>query len=310
MVEEIYVIGHKNPDLDSIGSAIAYAKLKELLGEEGKFIPARAGELDEESKYILKKFGIETPILLESAKGKKIILVDHATYLQAVDGIREAEIVEVIDHHNIGDLQTDKPIRYHAEPVGSTSTIVASYYFRHNIEIPKKIASLLLAAIISDTDLFKSPTTTKLDKEMKERLEKITGLDAQELGIEMFEVKSNIKNKTVREILTDDAKEYELPHGMKMYVSQIKLMKLDEFIKDKRDEILKEMESIKSEKGVDLFIFIATDLIKEGSELFVIGRTDIFEKGMGVKLENNSVYIDGLMSRKKQVIPKILGITE
>ena len=306
-MDEVIIIGHKNPDLDSVASALAFAYFRNETGEKG-WSARRAGDADDETEFIFKKFNVELPPIIKSLKGKKVALVDHSAYTQMLDDMKEAEIVEVVDHHNVGDLQTNKPIRFHSEPVGSTCTIIASYFLAHNIKIPKDIASILLAGIISDTDLFKSPTTTKLDLQIKALLEDITKIDSSKLGIEMFKVKSNIEKKTMHEIINEDAKEYDLPLAIKLYCSQVKLMDLNGFITKRKDELLKTMNADMKKGNYDLFVVIVTDLIKEGSEVFAAGKTDIFEKAMNVKLKDSSVYIDGLMSRKSQVIPLLIGL--
>jgi len=305
MTDTIYVIGHKNPDMDSIASAIAFANLKKMKGQ-GHFTPARAGKIDDETKFVLEKFNIPTPEELMSAKGKTIVLVDHCEKCQLVEGGEEADIIEIIDHHKIGDVQTAKPIRYHAEPVGSSSTIVGNYYFEHKIEVPKEIAGILLSAIISDTDMFKSPTTTEHDKEVGQKLSKIAGIDIEKHGTEMFKAKMNVEKKTIEEISNMDFKEFELPGGVKLACNQVKLMELGPFLKKRKKELVDYMNKANKEKKYDLFINIITDVIKEGSEMVAVGRRiDLFEKAFNVKLKEDSVYIPGIMSRKKQVIPPL-----
>lgn len=301
----IYVIGHKNPDLDSVASAIALAYFKKQIGEKN-WIPAVAGKIDTETTFVLKKFGFKVPELINNVKGKTIALVDHCCTTQMAEGYEDAEIIEVVDHHNISDIETKKPIRFHTEPVGSTCTIIASYFKTYNITILKKLAGLILCGIISDTDLFKSPTTTKLDIELGKELAKVSGINIEKIGIEMFKVKSNYENKSVNQIITEDLKEYDLPLSIKLAASQFKLMNIKKFL-EKKDEIINEMKNIVKKRNYDLFVVIITDLLKEGSEVFAYGKTDIFEKSMNIKLTNNSVYIQGLMSRKKQVIPKLIG---
>lgn len=310
MSDKVIVIGHKNPDLDSVASAVGLAYFKNKISDDCEWIPARAGELDDETIHVLKKFGFKTPERIDSVEGRRVALVDHCTYCQMVDGVNDAEIVEIVDHHNIGDVETKKPIRFHSEPVGSTSTIIFTYFKNYNIEIPKNIAKLLLAALISDTDLFKSPTTTPLDLKIKKELEEVSGLNSEELGIEMFEVKSDLKNKTINEIITEDFKEYDIPLGFKLACSQVKLMELNSFLKNKKNEVIDEMKKIKQEKNYGMFIVIITDLIKEGSEVIVVGKEKLFEDVFKVKLKDNSVYIKDLMSRKKQVIPQLIGLKE
>jgi manganese-dependent inorganic pyrophosphatase len=301
----IIIIGHKNPDLDTIASSIAYAEFKKIQGVNCEaFI---FGKVDDETRYILDKFGFKTPKIINSLKDKKVILVDHCASCQMADGFENAEILEVIDHHNLtGDIKTSKPIKYHCEPLGSTATMIAKEYFNEGIKMNKKIAKLLLAAMISDMDLFKSPTTTNVDLKIKDKLNLIAKLNIEKLGIEMFKVKSNISKKNDEELINDDSKEFELPRNTKALISQIKLMNLDSFIKNRKNSIIKLMKS--KLKNYELIIFIVTDLVKDGSELLVVGKTKMVEESMKIKLKNNSIYVSGLLSRKKQVVPPLMEL--
>ncbi len=303
MKEVIYIVGHKHPDMDSIASAIALANFKKLKGHK-HFIPARAGRIDEETKFVLERFETPSPEELKSAKGKRIVLVDHGEKKQMVSGGDDAEVIEIIDHHKIGNICTSKPIRYHAEPVGSSSTIVANYYFDHGLEMPENIAGILLSAIISDTDMFKSPVTTELDKKTAKKLAEIADVDIEEHAEAMFKAKTKIDEKTIKELIRGDFKEYSLPGDIKLAVNQIKLMGVEKFLKEKKNELIKEMKKTAEKEGYDIFINMVTDLIKEGSELIVVGpEKKLFEEAFNVELENNSIYIKGIMSRKTQVIP-------
>ncbi|VVB75948.1 Manganese-dependent inorganic pyrophosphatase [Candidatus Tiddalikarchaeum anstoanum] len=306
-----YVIGHKNPDLDSVASSIALAFFKEKIGEK-EWTPAVSGKVDDETEFILKRFGFATPQVLNSLAQKHVALVDHCCIAQMVPDFDKADLVEVIDHHNISDIRTNKPIHYHSEPVGATSTIIATYFKSHNVQIPKNIASLILTGIISDTDMFKSPATTKLDKDIGDELAKTSGLDIQKIGTEMFKIKSKFDKKNMREIITEDLKDYDIPapNNLKMGVSQFKLMDLKEFMK-KNDKAMKDdIAKFIKEKKYDIFIAMITDLNEESSQVYAMGKTDLFEKTFNVKLKDGSVYMKGVMSRKKQIIPKLLGETE
>jgi manganese-dependent inorganic pyrophosphatase len=303
MDEEIIIIGHKNPDLDTVASSIAYAEFKKSQGINAK--ACVFGKIDDETDFILEKFAIPSPKAIDSLKGKKVIIVDHCACCQMAQGFEEAEIIEVIDHHNIsGDIKTSKPIKYHSEPVGSTCTIIAKYFFTENAEIPKNIAKLLLAGMISDMDLFKSPTTTGTDLKIKDDLNAIAELDIEKLGIEMFKVKSNVDSKTVEELINEDSKEFELPRNTKALISQIKLMDIESFLKARKKQMIDLMKG----KNYDLTIVIITDLLKEGSEVLAVGKTQMLEEALKVKLKENSAFIPGLLSRKKQVVPQLMEL--
>ncbi len=303
MDEEIIVIGHKNPDLDTVASSIAYAEFKKAQGINAKAYVF--GKVDDETDFILKKFAIPSPESIDSLNGKKVIIVDHCACCQMAQGFEGAEIIEVIDHHNIsGDIKTSKPIKYHSEPVGSTCTIIAKYFFNDNIKIPKNIAKLLLAGMISDMDLFKSPTTTSVDLKIRDTLNEIAVLDIEKLGIEMFKIKSNVDSKTDEELMNDDSKEFELPKSTKALISQIKLMDIESFLKNRK----KSMIDLMKKKNYDLVIVIITDLLKEGSEVLAVGKTQMLEEALKVKLQNESVFIPGLLSRKKQIVPPLMEL--
>jgi len=302
--ENIYVIGHKNPDTDSICAPIAYAfyKDKEL---EVNVIPARVGKINDETKFVLEKFGVEAPIELKSVKGKKLILVDHNEVGQMLDDIDESEVFEVIDHHRLGDLQTSMPILVKIEPVGSSSTIIAELFFYHGTELPKNIAGLMLSGILSDTVVFKSPTTTPKDKEMAEKLAKIVGVDPVQYGIEMKKAGANISKKTANQILTDDYKLVDMGNK-KVGTVCVELADITEIF-PRKQEILLEMNKILSTQKLDLFFFMVTDILKEGTELFIVGENveDIIKSVFKKDLKEGSVWMDGVMSRKKQVVPQL-----
>ena len=297
----IYVIGHKNPDTDSICSAIAYARLKNKLGE-GEFKPARCGAVNPETKFVLEKFGVEEPELLENASGKELILVDHNEFSQAVDGIENAKIVEVVDHHKV-NFNYSEPIYFLVKPLGSTATIIAEKYFEAGIEIDKEIAGILLGAILSDTVVFKSPTTTEKDKEIAKKLAAIAGIDdIEKFGIEVKKAKSNLEGMSEEEIIKGDFKIYEFA-GKKVGIGQVEIVDYDQ-VKGREDKIISEMEKMIGE-GFDLIVLMVTNIMDESSLLLVVGNVAKVEEAFGKKVENNRILLPGVMSRKKQVVPKI-----
>ncbi|RLI83022.1 manganese-dependent inorganic pyrophosphatase [Archaeoglobales archaeon] len=297
----VYVVGHKSPDTDSVCSAIAYAELKKKLGTEA--VPARQGELNPETKFVLEKFGFPEPELLTDGAGKQVILVDHSEVGQTLDNIDQAEILEIIDHHKIGDITTPNPIFYLNMPVGSTATVVKKLYEENGIEIPKNIAGILLASILSDTVILKSATTTDTDVKAAEELAKIAGVDdIQELGMEMFKQKSDLAGKEPRELLFRDFKDFNMS-GNKVGIGQIEVVSLsllDEF----KDPLYEEMKKAKEEGDYHSIFLMLTDIIQEGTELLsVTDDASVVEKAFGKKLEGKSVWLPGVMSRKKQVVP-------
>lgn len=302
-----YVIGHKKPDTDSIAAAIGYAFVKNVEGTEA--IPARAGPLNLETQYALNKFRVEPPRLLTNVKGCKLILVDHNEPGQIVDGFKEAEIIEILDHHRLGGLITPQPIRVCIEPVGSTSTLVAKIAFEKGIKLSRELAGVLLSAIISDTVIFKSPTCTDEDRAIAEELSRIAGVDnITAYGIELFKVKSAVSSKKPEEIILGDFKEYDFS-GIRVGIGQVETVDLTE-LDARRDELLKVMKRIYNKQNYNILILMITDIINEGSLVLYVADKDAWFKEAFSKYKmelrgKNAVYMAGLISRKKQVVPKL-----
>ncbi|HPR66706.1 MAG TPA: manganese-dependent inorganic pyrophosphatase [Methanothrix sp.] len=304
LADNVYVVGHKSPDTDSVAAAISYANLKNQLGLPEIYIPAAAGTINSETKFVLEHFSVPVPETITDAKGKKIILVDHNEVAQAVDNIKEANLMEVVDHHKIGDIQTGSPIFFHNEPVGSTATIISAMYDQYKIPITKEMAGVMISAILSDTVLFKSPTCTDKDKEQVAKLAKIIGEDYQQYGIAMLTAKSDISTKTARDIVKGDYKHFDFA-GTKAGVGQIEVMDLS-VLAPRRKEILDEMEKVRKDEGLSFVLIMLTDVMKEASDLLFVGTpVDKFEKAFEGKMENSSIYKKGVLSRKKQVIPPL-----
>jgi len=299
----LYVVGHKNPDTDSICSAIVLAYF--LDG-----VPARLGDLNPETQLVLRRFGVMEPELIRSAEGKEIFLVDHSERSQTLDDLERGKLVGVLDHHKIG-ITTLEPILYLAKPVGSTATIIGELYFKNgmdiiggeNKELKPDLAGLLLSAIISDTVLFRSPTTTDLDKKIGEKLAKIAGIeDIQAYGMELLKAKSTVSKMKPEEIVKLDYKEYNFK-GRKVGIGQVEVIDIEE-IQDKKEEIYRILQE-KLKEGYDLILFLITDIMRGGSEVLVVGNREAFEKAFNVKLEGKSIYLEGVMSRKKQIVPPL-----
>ncbi|HIP25157.1 MAG TPA: manganese-dependent inorganic pyrophosphatase [Archaeoglobus profundus] len=312
MTDKIFVVGHKNPDTDSVCSAIVTAYLlnqwKEkggLLKIEGEAIPVIQGEPNPETKFVLEKFGTDVPEVMTNAEGKKIVLVDHSEKSQAPDNIDKAEIIGIIDHHKIGDITTPNPILFVNLPVGCSATVLKKLFEWTGIEIPKDLAGLMLASILSDTVIFKSATTTELDKIVAEELAKIAGIeDITKFGIELKAKLSAIEGLSARELITRDFKDFDMA-GKKVGIGQIELVDLN-LVKDRIDEIYEEMKKMKEEGNYAGVFLMLTDIMKEGTELLAItDYPQVIEIAFGKKLEGRSVWLDGVMSRKKQVVPPL-----
>jgi manganese-dependent inorganic pyrophosphatase len=300
---EIIIIGHKNPDTDSIVAAIAYAILKNKIDNKNNYIAARCGEINNETKAVLKKALLNEPILIKNISGKKVILVDHNEFTQACDGIEKAEILEVIDHHKI-NFSYSLPIHYHSEPIGSTSTIITKMFFEKNITIEKNIALTLLAAILSDTVVFKSSTTTNEDYEIAKKLAEIAGVkNIEAFGIEIKKEKASIIGKAIEEIILSDFKEYNFMKG-KVGIGQIEIVDFKE-IGERKEEIINEMEKIRKNKIFDLILLMATNIILGDTELICVGDIEKVEMAFNTKVKENCIYLKNVMSRKKDIVPKI-----
>ncbi len=297
----VYVVGHKSPDTDSVCSAIAYAELKKKMGMDA--VPARQGELNPETAFVLEKFGFEVPELLTDGAGKKVILVDHSDVSQSLDNLNQAEIVEIVDHHKIGDITTPNPIFFLAMPVGSTATVVKKLYEDADVQITNEIAGLLLASIISDTVILKSATTTDADIKTAEELAKIAGVeDIQALGMEMFKIKSDLAGKSPRDLMFRDFKDFNMS-GNKVGIGQLEVVSLS-LLDELKDPLYEEMQKVKEEGNYHSIFLMLTDIIQEGTELLsVTDDPSVVEKAFEKKLEGKSVWLPGVMSRKKQVVP-------
>ncbi|WP_032121949.1 putative manganese-dependent inorganic diphosphatase [Clostridium amazonitimonense] len=242
---------------------------------------------------------------LISKNKKKVILLDHNEKGQSVNGLEDAEILEIIDHHRIADVQTGTPIYFRNEPVGSTSTIIGSIFFENGIRPSKKTAGILCAAIISDTLLFKSPTSTLVDRMVLKRLSQIADLDVEKFAKEMFKAGTSLMDRTAEDVFHQDFKIFNLG-DMKVGVSQINTMDMESFLPI-REDMVQLMESKASKENFNVLIFMLTDILNEGSEIMAIGpNKEIVARAFDVKLNSKgSVFLPGILSRKKQVIPPL-----
>ncbi|MCR4600504.1 MAG: manganese-dependent inorganic pyrophosphatase [Clostridia bacterium] len=302
-----FVIGHKNPDTDSICSAIGYAAFKRAdTGEE--YEARRAGELNPETQFVLDHFGLQAPELLESAAGQELILVDHNEKEQAVDGLTEGHINEILDHHKVGDIQTPDPIYFLIRPVGCTGTIVYDHFKKAGLVPEKDVAGALCSAILSDTLAFRSPTCTPADKEAAEALAKLAGIeDIQEYAKAMLKAGSNMGDKTDEEIFNLDYKKFTA--GSTTYgVGQVTSVDADE-LKVLKERMTGYMNNNLEKQGVDMLFFMLTDVLDESSELICAGEGA--EKAASeafTSAEADRMYLKGVVSRKKQIIPQLTEV--
>lgn len=301
-MEKIIVFGHKSPDTDSICSSLVMADLQtKIRGEE--VISCRLGELNEETKYALKHFNIEAPKYIENVEeGQRVILVDHNEFSQSVNGIENAKIDTVVDHHRINNFETSEPLFYYAQPVGCTSTLLFELYRLNNVEIEPKIAGLMLSAIISDTLLLKSPTTTEKDKKALAELSKIANIDVEKYGLDMLKAGTNLDKYTEEELINLDAKKIE-KEDIKYVIAQVNTVSIPDVLK-RKEKIEQEINKEILGKGLSLFVFVITDIVNSNSEAIVLGdRTDAISKTYEIK--DNIAVMPGVVSRKKQVLPLV-----
>ena len=296
-----YIFGHTTPDSDSIVGAISLSYLKNQLGED--CIPARQGEVNPETKWILEKFGFEAPELKTSYAGKKVYLIDFMERSQSPKDIDEASILGIVDHHKLGDLTTNAPLEMWVRPVGCSNTIVKQMFDYYDVEIPKDLAGMMMCAILSDTVIFKSPTCTKEDTKACKELAQIAGIeDYKAVGMKMFIVKSNVLGATPRELVTRDSKDFNMG-GNIIGVGQLEVVDLSVFDEMKAD-LMDDMKKLKEEGGRHSVLLLLTDIMQEGSQLLVVSEEpEKIENAFNVKLENGEVWLKGVMSRKKQIIP-------
>lgn len=257
--------------------------------------------------YHNKVVGLISRYHLISSKKKKVILVDHNERSQSIDGLEEAEILEIIDHHRVADVYTGSPIFFRNEPVGSTATIIASILFENGRRPSRSIAGILAAAIISDTLLFRSPTSTNKDRMMLDRLAKIADLDVDEFAMEMFKAGTSLEGKHPKELLNEDFKSFTINED-KIGIAQVYTMDPDSLYHMKND-LIRLMEDRAKEYDYSVFILMLTDIFNKASELVVVGHNkELIARAFNKKLDNNSFYAEGVLSRKKQVIPPITNM--
>ena len=298
----ILVFGHKNPDTDTICSAIAYAELKGKLGKDVKAV--RLGEVNEETKFVLNYFKVEKPELIESVSGKEIMLVDHNERTQTADGFEEAKVLELVDHHRISNFNVDEPLYVRMEPVGCTATIILKLLKENNRLPAPTTAGLMLSAIISDTLLFKSPTCTECDVKAGKELAEIAGVNIEEYGLEMLKAGTDLGGKSESELINMDMKIFEVD-GSKIGVAQVNTVNEAELL-ERKEKLLVEINNIIKKEGLKFFIFAITNILSNDSTGIVAGDGNaVIEKAFNEKIDNNLIALKGIVSRKKQIIPPL-----
>ena len=303
-MSNVLVLGHKNPDTDSICSAISYAYLKKQLGMQAEAI--RLGDANNETLYALEQFKFEQPRLVEkvAAEASQVILVDHNERQQSAIDIQDVQILEVVDHHRIANFETVDPLYFRAEPVGCTATIILKLFKENGVAVPADIAGLMLSAIISDSLLFKSPTCTEQDLQAARELAEIANVDAAEYGLAMLKAGADLSNKTLEDLMSLDSKEFEA-NEHRFEVAQVNAIDVNEVISRQKElEVL--MNEKIARKNLDLFAFVVTDILNNDSVAIILGRKAyIIEGAFKASVVDNRVLLPGVVSRKKQIIPVI-----
>jgi manganese-dependent inorganic pyrophosphatase len=236
---------------------------------------------------------------------RRVLLVDHAEQAQSVPGVEEAEIVEILDHHHIGSVETTVPVTATFDPVGSTATLVIERFRQNGMEPSAPTATMLLGAILSDTVILNSPTTTERDQAVVAYLERVLALDATEFGSEMFEETSDVSGLPAEEIISRDAKEYEAAGGQALCIAQIETV--GRSLLERKDELLAALSAERERKGYSVFALMVTDILAKGTELLVAGERAPAERAFDEPVADGVVSLPGVMSRKKQVAPKLLA---
>lgn len=296
------IFGHKNPDTDTICSAIVYADLKRQLGMDVEAV--RLGEVNAETQFVLDTFKVEAPRLVETVANETdtVILVDHNERQQSAADITEVEVAEVIDHHRIANFETSNPLYYRAEPVGCTATILNKLFKEHGVSIRKEIAGLMVSSIVSDTLLLKSPTCTDQDVAAIRELAEIAGVNIEDYGLQMLKAGANLSDKTIEQLINLDAKEFSMG-DYKVEIAQVNAVDVDDVL-NRKAELKAALTKQINDKNLDLFLFVITDILSNDSVGLALGRAaKAVEQAYNVTLTDNLATLKGVVSRKKQIVP-------
>ncbi|WP_429970892.1 manganese-dependent inorganic pyrophosphatase [Fructilactobacillus sp. Tb1] len=305
MTKEL-VFGHKNPDTDAIAAAISLAYLEKQDGYDTEAVAL--GEVNPETQFVLDYFGVKAPRVVTNAEPEtdKVMLVDHNEPQQSIDDIANLTVTHVVDHHRISDFNTAKPLYYRAAPYGCCSTILTQMYSEEGIDIPKEIAGLMMSAIISDTLLLKSPTTTDVDRDALQALADIAGIDnIEDYGIKMLKAGTNVDAKSDQELIDSDAKSFTLG-GKNVRIDQINVVDLEDINKRLAD-IKAAMKAEAKKENYDLFLVLVTNVLTSNSEMIIVGEPkDVVEAAFDNKFNDDDVMsLPGVVSRKKQIVPPL-----
>ena len=301
MENKVLVFGHKNPDTDTICSSI----VREILSHKDGWDSVEArrlGNINKETQYVLDYLGIKAPELLEKVEeGQQVLLVDHNEFNQSVEGIEKAEILGVTDHHRISNFETSNPLYYTAKPYGCTSTILFEEFKQRGHEIERTEAILMASAIISDTLLLKSPTTTEYDKKA---LGKIANINIEEYGLEMLKAGTDLDDFSAEELINLDAKSLD-KNGTKFVIAQVNTVSIEDVLK-RKEELEKAIKTEIDKNQLSLFVLAITDILNSNSQIIALGeKSKTVEDAFNKELQDNMIFLEGVVSRKKQLLPPI-----
>ncbi|QDW91237.1 manganese-dependent inorganic pyrophosphatase [Staphylococcus chromogenes] len=299
-----YIFGHQNPDTDAITSAIIMADFEHLHGnKEAKAY--RLGDVAPETQYALDYFKVEAPELLsDDLTDQDVILVDHNEFQQSAETIENATVKHVIDHHRIANFETAGPLYYRAEPVGCTATILYKMYKERGYEIKPEIAGLMISAIVSDSLLFKSPTCTEQDVNAARALASIADVDVDQYGLDMLKAGASTKDSTEAQLLNKDAKSFNIGEST-VRIAQVNTVDIDE-VMQRQEALENAMNKEIADENYTSFILVVTDILNSDSKILVAGAdTDKIASAFNTTLDNNTAFLPGVVSRKKQIVPQV-----
>ncbi|NJH81375.1 manganese-dependent inorganic pyrophosphatase [Staphylococcus hyicus] len=299
-----YIFGHQNPDTDAITSAIIMADFEQLHGNKDAKA-YRLGDVAPETQYALDYFKVEAPELLtDDLTNQEVILVDHNEFQQSAETINKANVKHVIDHHRIANFETAGPLYYRAEPVGCTATILYKMYNERGYEIKPEIAGLMISAIVSDSLLFKSPTCTEQDVNAARALASIANVDVDQYGLDMLKAGASTKDSTEAQLLNKDAKSFDMGERT-VRIAQVNTVDIDE-VMARQEALENAMNKEIAEHNYTSFILVVTDILNSDSKILVTGAdTDKIANAFKTTLDNNTAFLPGVVSRKKQIVPQV-----
>lgn len=303
-MKKIIIIGHKNPDTDTIvSSLIAEYYFKNILKIEAEAY--RIGELNNETKFVLEKFSIPAPERLKKFSAEnRFILVDHNELSQSADGLQISQIERIVDHHKV-NLQLEAPIFVRIDPVGSTASVLAKMHKEAGKKIPGKIAKLMLSGILSDTLNLHSPTTTDADRKLVKELNRIAKLNLKKFVTELFSAKSSLKGVSLETLITQDYKEFEIGKT-KIGIAAWETTRTESVLAEK-EKILSLLAKRKLQEKLDYIVFMLVDIIAENCVLFLAGEEEkmLLQKVFAGKVTDDEMFLPGVVSRKKQIVPQL-----